>query len=149
MDKSTCQLPFTPWNEHRSQLNMMLCGPQNLSAGYFGGVKSRSLRPKIEPRIAHPTTCSLHQSRRPPPFEVSVYSYNKTNQMHQFLKLFIFARQSTCFGRSFRPSSGVQNCTYSNRYMSNRYGYLLASGNEVERRKDRPKHVEYYAKINN
>jgi hypothetical protein len=25
-------------------------------------------------------------------------------------------KHSTCFGRSFRPSSGIQDCTYSNRY---------------------------------
>jgi len=31
------------------------------------------------------------------------------------------------FRTVFRPSSGVQDCTYSNRYMSNRYCYLLAS----------------------
>jgi len=39
--------------------------------------------------------------------------------MHLFPKLFILVESSTCFGRSFRPSSGAQNCTYSNRYMSN------------------------------
>jgi len=31
------------------------------------------------------------------------------------------------FRRSFRPSSGVQDRTYSNRHLSNRYCYLLAS----------------------
>ena len=41
--------------------------------------------------------------------------------------LFILGRHSTCFGRSFRPSSGVQDCTHSNRYLSNRYCCLLAS----------------------
>jgi len=41
--------------------------------------------------------------------------------------LFILECQSTCFGRSFRPSSGVQHCTYSNRQMSNRYCCLPAS----------------------
>jgi hypothetical protein len=33
--------------------------------------------------------------------------------MHPFLKLFILVKRSTCFGRSFRPSSGAQNCVYS------------------------------------
>jgi len=33
---------------------------------------------------------------------------------------------------SFRPPSGVQDCTYRNRHMSNRYCWLLASGNEME-----------------
>ena len=41
--------------------------------------------------------------------------------------VFILERQSTCFGRSFRPSSGVQDCTYSNRNLPNRYCSLLAS----------------------
>jgi len=33
----------------------------------------------------------------------------------------------TCFGRSFRPSPGVQDFTCSNRHLSNRYCRLLAS----------------------
>jgi len=37
--------------------------------------------------------------------------------MHLFLKLFILVKRSACFGRSFRPSSGAQNCTYGNRHM--------------------------------
>jgi len=41
--------------------------------------------------------------------------------MHQFLKFILFWNNTTCFGRSFRPSSGVQDCIYSNRYMSNWY----------------------------
>jgi len=31
-----------------------------------------------------------------------------------YLKLFIIVKRSACFGRSFRPSSGAQNCVYSN-----------------------------------
>ena len=31
-----------------------------------------------------------------------------------YLKLFILVKRCTCFGRSFRPSSGAQNCVYSN-----------------------------------
>jgi hypothetical protein len=42
-----------------------------------------------------------------------------------FLNLFISVRRSTCFRRFFRPSSGAQNCTYSVRYLSDRYCYLL------------------------
>jgi hypothetical protein len=47
--------------------------------------------------------------------------------MHQFLKFVYFWNNTTCLGRSFRPSSGVQDCAYSNRHMSDRYCYLLAS----------------------
>jgi len=36
--------------------------------------------------------------------------------------------RSTCFGRSFRPSSGVQDCTYSIRYMSYRLVDCLLAG---------------------
>ena len=39
---------------------------------------------------------------------------------------FILEWHSTCFGRPFRPSSGFQDCTYSNRHMSERYCCLLA-----------------------
>jgi len=34
------------------------------------------------------------------------FLYNKTNQMHQFLK-YVPARNSTCFGQFLCPSSGV------------------------------------------
>ena len=42
-----------------------------------------------------------------------------------FQNFFISARRSTCFRRFFRPSSGAQTCTYSFRYLSDRYCYLL------------------------
>jgi len=59
--------------------------------------------------------------------------YSKTNQMHQCIKFILFWKwDCTCFGRSFRPSSGVQDCRYSNRHLSNRYCCLLASGYEME-----------------
>ena len=40
---------------------------------------------------------------------------------------FLNNEHSTRFRQSFSPSSGVQDCTYSNRYMSYRYCCLLAS----------------------
>jgi len=48
--------------------------------------------------------------------------------MYLFLKLFILVKRSTCFGQSFRPSSGAQNCTYGNRHKSNSCCYLLLAG---------------------
>ena len=71
---------------------------------------------------------------------------------------------STCFGRSFRSSSGVQDCTNINRYMSKRYCCLLTSRQATvsvwhvillyvqswtpdDGRKERPKHVEFYSNI--
>jgi len=82
---------------------------------------------------------------------------------------FILEWHSTCFGRSFRPSSGVQDCTYSDRPMSNRHCCLLATGYPLasrqqclfdiclllyvqswtpdDGRKDRPKHGECHSKI--
>jgi hypothetical protein len=67
---------------------------------------------------------------------VICHSYSKTNEMHVFLKLFILVKHSTCFGRSFRPSTGAQDCSYSNRQMS-------------DGRKERPKHVVCFTRINN
>ena len=55
------------------------------------------------------------------------YFYSKTNQMRQFVKFILFWNNTTCCGRSFRPSSGVQDCTYSTRSMSDRDCCLLAS----------------------
>jgi len=50
-----------------------------------------------------------------------------------FHNLFISVRRSTCFRLFFRPSPGAQNCTYSGRYLSDHYCYLLlaklAAGN--------------------
>ena len=55
---------------------------------------------------------------------IVIYYFSTTNKMHLFLKLFILVKRSA-FGRSFRPSSGAQNCTYSNKHMSNSCCYLL------------------------
>ena len=69
---------------------------------------------------------------------------------------------STCFGRSFCPSPGVQDCTHSNRYMSYRLADCLLSKQSAnlydiylmlcvqswtpdDGQKDRPKHVEWYS----
>jgi len=43
-------------------------------------------------------------------------NYSKTNLDAQFFEFIEY--HSTCFGRSFHPSSGVQDCTYSIKYMS-------------------------------
>ena len=59
---------------------------------------------------------------------IVIYSYSTTNKLHLFFKLFFLVKHSTCFGRSFRPSSGAQNSVYSTRYMSNSFYYLLQSG---------------------
>jgi len=57
--------------------------------------------------------------------------------MRLFIKLFIVVKRSTCFGQSFRPSSGAQNCTYGNRHMSDSCRYLP------------PKNVERFTTIIN
>jgi len=65
--------------------------------------------------------------------------YNWSNEMCFYISIvkptrctsvsnyFILEWHSTRFGRSFRPSSRVQDCTYSNRHLSNRYCCLFAS----------------------
>jgi len=68
---------------------------------------SRGRQSSISISVVNPTRC----------INVSVY--------------FILEWHSTCFGRSFRPSSGVQDFTYSNRHLSNRYCWLLASKQAV------------------
>ena len=108
-------------------------------------------------------------------FWITLYFYSKTKQIHQCLIFILLEKHSTCFGRSSRPSSGVQDCTYSNTHMSNRYccllmrtrwnSFPLASRQQYlfdiclllylqsltpdDGRKGRPKHVQCYSnKIN-
>jgi len=54
---------------------------------------------------------------------IVIYSYSITNKTHLSLTLF-FVKRSTCFGLSFRPSSGAHNYVYS-KYTSNSCCYLL------------------------
>ena len=92
---------------------------------------------------------------------ISIVKPNRcTNVSNVF---FILEWHSTCFWRSSWPSSGFQDCTYSNRHVSNRYCCPLASRqqylfdkcqllyiqswNPDDGRKDRPKHVECHSKI--
>jgi hypothetical protein len=63
---------------------------------------------------------------------IVIYFYSNTDQIHQSLKIILFWNKSTCFGRSFLLSSGVHDCTYSNRHVANRYCSLLASVNSME-----------------
>ena len=63
---------------------------------------------------------------------IVIYFYSNTEQIHKSLKFILFWNKSTCFGRSFLPSSGVHDCAYSNRHVSNRYCSLLASVNWLE-----------------
>ena len=60
-----------------------------------------------------------------------IRSYSTTNKMHLFLKLFILVKRSTCFGWSFHPSSGAQNCTYGNRHMCS-FELLMMDGKIVQ-----------------
>ena len=68
-----------------------------------------------------------------------------------FIYLFISLRRYTCFRRFFRPSSGAQNCTYSVKYLSDRYCYLtlyVQFWAHDDGRKNRLKHVERLTDIN-
>jgi len=73
--------------------------------------------------------------------------YNQQDAM--FHNLFISVRRSACFRRFFRPSSGVQNCTYSVRYWSDKYLTLYVQFCATDDgQKTRLKHVERLTEIN-
>jgi hypothetical protein len=63
----------------------------------------------------------------------------------------IFEKHSTCFGRSFRPSSGHHDCTLLQQaYVKQIADGLLASSQPAvpdDGRKDRPKHVVCFSQI--
>ena len=42
--------------------------------------------------------------------------YNEGDET--FHNFFVSVRRSVCFRRVFRPSSGAQNCTYSDKYLT-------------------------------
>ena len=59
-------------------------------------------------------------------FVVNGSVFTEYNQQDStFHNFFLSVRRSTCLRRFFRPSSEAQNCTYSVRYLSDRYCYLL------------------------
>ena len=61
-----------------------------------------------------------------------------TNSSNLFLE-----QNSTCFGQVFCPSSGVQYCIHSNRYMSLP---CVQYKTQDDRHRTCPKHVEFYSK---
>ena len=89
------------------------------------------------------------------------YSCSKTDQMHQCLKFILLEWHTTCFRRSFRPSSGVQDCTDCCQtdtavcLLASRQQYLfdkclllyVQSLTPDDGRKDCLKHVECHSKI--
>jgi len=95
------------------------------------------------------------------------FSYNKTNQIHQFLKL-ILECNSTCFGHFLCPSSGVFHCTHSSgichtglirtfhpvparKLYTNLYDIPLLCvqwKTPHDGQRNCPKHVEFHSKIN-
>jgi len=82
-----------------------------------------------------------------------------------YLKLFILVKRSTCFGLSFRPSSGAQTAYTTTLYVKQLLlPAAIAPGSSScltytvavyavwapdDGRKDRPKHVERFTRINN
>jgi hypothetical protein len=45
---------------------------------------------------------------------IVIQSYSTSNKMHLLSQIIILVKRSISFGRSFRPSSGAQNCVYHN-----------------------------------
>jgi len=86
-----------------SVLETILLNNCRMQLGFATSQLSLPLTPTI-PHLVNATLC--------------IISYSTTNKMHLFLKLFVLVKRSTCFRRSFCPSSGAQNCTYSNRHVS-------------------------------
>ena len=123
---------------------------------YLNNCKHLLLQEAVHLTLYRKTECCSH---------VTTYFYSKTNQTHQCIKFILFLKwHSTCFGRSFRPSSGVQDCTVHTAtcicqtdtavcLLASRQQYLLLyvqSWTPDDGRKDRPKHVEchFQNKIN-
>jgi len=80
--------------------------------------------------------------------QTAIFAANN-QQDATFRNSFISVRRSTCFRRFFRPSSGAQNCTYSVRYLSDKYLTLYVQfWAPDDGRKTRLKHVKRLTEIN-
>jgi hypothetical protein len=77
--------------------------------------KLKNLPPKSHPVMIIMWPSTLSEWR---PTQMGLIGKNipiiKLTKCIFYLKLFILVKHSTCFGRSFRPSSGAKNCAYSN-----------------------------------
>jgi len=76
----------------------------------------------IAPLILNPSTKWSSFVTRKHNFHISIVKPTRCT-IFEFIEY-----HSTCFGRSFRPSSGVRDCTYSIRYMSYRLVDCLLAG---------------------
>ena len=84
--------------------------------------------------------------------EVSIVKPTRCNNVSN---LFYFEVALYMFRTVFGPSSGVQDCTYSNRRLSKRQQYLfdkclllyLQTSTPNDGRKDLPKHLECHSKV--
>ena len=124
-----------------------------------------ALRLPLQCREQYGGTCSVLMLNLWEVWWESTNFYSKTNQMHQCIEFILFREwHSTYFGRSFRPSSALQDSTYSNQtdtalcLLVSRQQYLfdkcllpcVQSGTADDGRKDCPKHVQCHSqnKIN-
>ena len=89
--------------------------PRNCATTY---TSLRSFEPNYTPKEGHGQTNILLTFTGPCIANIFA-EYNQQDE--KFHNLFISVRRSTCFRRFFRPSSGVQNYTYSVRYWSDKY----------------------------
>jgi len=55
---------------------------------------------------------------------IVIYSYSKTNKKHLLSQIIYSCETLYKFRTSFRPSSGAQDCVYSDRHLSNSCCYL-------------------------
>ena len=70
--------------------------------------------------------CNLHQSQSVRYFLSYILLFLSQNQPGTPMSQIYFTlNKSTCFGQSFGQLSGVDDCKYNNRHMSNRYCYCL------------------------
>jgi len=101
-----------------------LSRPQGQSAGGRIYVTIRNKTCDLPVCSAVPQPNSLPRAPVPCSKQFTIFAVYKQKDA-TFYILFISVTRSTYFRRFFRPSSGAQNCTYSVRYSSGGYCYLL------------------------
>jgi hypothetical protein len=76
--------------------------------------RSSSLLTLLRPPVTFIFLCPKFYSQHPTFKHLQTIPIAQPKRCTCYFKLFILVKRSICFGRSFRPSSGAQNCVYSN-----------------------------------
>ena len=107
--------------------NLLCMGPELIKIADFGLAREIRSRPPYTDYVSTRWWVQIRRFCSSCTINVTTILIIKPTRCTNFSNLFL-EQNSSCFGQFLCPSSGVQHCTHSNRYMSYRLCWLLANG---------------------